>query len=110
MGKGFWVSPAGPDDPIYKEEWTVYTPMWARTSTLWTQPSAQNREWDDIIPMCQDDHDDFKHALRHYRDRLTDAQARGLRLCIQMWVAGEPVDNKLVYRARRATADFPIDQ
>ncbi len=26
MGKGIWKSPAGPDDPIYKEGFTVSTP------------------------------------------------------------------------------------
>ncbi len=37
MGKGIWESPAGPDDPIYKEGLTIFTPRSARGST----PSAR---------------------------------------------------------------------
>ncbi len=30
MGRVIWRSPAGPDDPIYKEGLTISTPIWAR--------------------------------------------------------------------------------
>ncbi len=30
MGRVIWLSPAGPDDPIYKEGLTVFTPYTAR--------------------------------------------------------------------------------
>ncbi len=36
-GKGIWVSPAKPDDPIYQEGLTIFTPLSARGST----PSAR---------------------------------------------------------------------
>ncbi len=32
-GKGIWVSPAKPDDPIYQEGLTIFTPLSARGST-----------------------------------------------------------------------------
>ncbi len=30
-GKGIWVSPAKPDDPIYQEGLTIFTPKSARS-------------------------------------------------------------------------------
>ncbi len=41
MGKVIWESPAGPDDPIYKEGLTVFTPRSARGSTPSTKSSPK---------------------------------------------------------------------
>ena len=44
MGKVIWESPAGPDDPIYKEGLTVFTPRSARGSTPSTPSSPKTPE------------------------------------------------------------------
>ena len=43
MGKTIWESPAGPDDPIYKEKLTIYTPRSARGSTPKTPDKGSGR-------------------------------------------------------------------
>ena len=41
MGKGTRLPPPGPDDPIYKEGFTVYTPRSARGSTRPATPEDE---------------------------------------------------------------------
>ena len=42
MGKVIWESPAGPDDPIYKEGFTVYTPRSHRPKPRPTSPPKED--------------------------------------------------------------------